>query len=816
MRKSLLRLFSTGLVISLAGCTSGNSGGQTTHPATTATVVMDSGDGGVADGANNISLTPQISLKFSQSMNPLTVNDKTIKLSLLSEALKTQTAVPISSIVANPNNTVFQFSPIDHLLSNTKYYITVTSDSKTSNGSGVSGQFSFTTGDYTAPEVSIIKPSNQAKNVSTSPSIQLQFSEVVKNINPSNVSLHEESSTGSLITIGSITNGANNTYTFNPANQLKQQTLYYVVLESGITDESGNKLSSKAFNFQTGDFLKPVADIITPSNNATGTPISQIIQIKFSEPVKNVTPGSLTLHEGSVSGPLVTIGNIVAGDSKTYTFNSVERLKTNTAYYVVLNDGIADYAGNKLENTNFHFTTGDLIAPTVSIISPSNNKTDAPTYPTFRIKFSEAVTNVNDATISLHQGSPSGTLIPINPPLAEGDNSYSFTTKWATKLTNETSYYLVLNNGIIDKFGNSLTPINFSFTTETYWISVGNPGFTDSQISWPNLLLGIDNTPYITYAEGKMNDPQRVSVLKYDGVNWVPLGNQFVSAGKAAWPKLASAADGTIYLSYTDMSNGYKATVMKFNGSTWETLGTATSGMAGTPRIAIGSNGIPYLAYVAESGLVTVMKYNGTKWENIGTLGKSGRVPDHYSIKLELSYDNIPYVAYIDGTNANQATVMKYNSGTTWSKVGTGSISTASINDLSLALLNDKSTTTPYIAYEDGSKANVKKFDGTNWIQVSKNDFPAGAARDINLKISATGTPYVAYTDSSVDSKLTVMKLSKMLGQDVWIPVGNPGISSGQIDDPNMVISNTGELLPYVVYSDSARGGKATVMRLRN
>ena len=59
------------------------------------------------------------------------------------------------------------------------------------------------------------------------------------------------------------------------------------------------------------------------------------------------------------------------------------------------------------------------------------------------------------------------------------------------------------------------------------------------------------------------------------------------------------------------------------------------------------------------------------------------------------------------------------------------------------------------------------------------------------------------------------MKLNSTFGQDVWTPVGYPGLSAGETVYPGIVLSPTTGL-PYVFYSDSARGGKATVMRLRN
>jgi hypothetical protein len=106
-------------------------------------------------------------------------------------------------------------------------------------------------------------------------------------------------------------------------------------------------------------------------------------------------------------------------------------------------------------------------------------------------------------------------------------------------------------------------------------------------------------------------------------------------------------------VAYTDgydgdgINNG-KVTVMKFNGTARETVGTPgfSDGYAEFPSLAM-DNGTPYVAYSdyadSRNGKVTVMKFNGTGWEVVGAAGAS----DEPAWMPSLFIDNgTPYGAY--------------------------------------------------------------------------------------------------------------------------------------------------------------------------
>jgi len=112
---------------------------------------------------------------------------------------------------------------------------------------------------------------------------------------------------------------------------------------------------------------------------------------------------------------------------------------------------------------------------------------------------------------------------------------------------------------------------------------------------------------------------------------WQPVGAPGFWATNVFDTKLALDTSGTPYVafrSYDQAANGYKATVMRNNGTAWEVVGTPGFSAGGTqdPSLALDGAGTPYLAYsdYSYSSKVTVMRYNGTEWQPVGAPGFFG------------------------------------------------------------------------------------------------------------------------------------------------------------------------------------------------
>jgi len=146
----------------------------------------------------------------------------------------------------------------------------------------------------------------------------------------------------------------------------------------------------------------------------------------------------------------------------------------------------------------------------------------------------------------------------------------------------------------------------------------------------------------------------KATVMKYDGSSWVNVGSAGFSAGGAGYISLAIDSNNTPYVAYQDNGNGDKATVMKYTGSGatgWEYVGSAgfSTGTADFISFAIAPNNTPYIAFLDGSNdKGTVMKYNGGGWVNVGSAGFfSPLETNYYILTIEVDSNNTPYIGIL-------------------------------------------------------------------------------------------------------------------------------------------------------------------------
>jgi len=139
----------------------------------------------------------------------------------------------------------------------------------------------------------------------------------------------------------------------------------------------------------------------------------------------------------------------------------------------------------------------------------------------------------------------------------------------------------------------------------------------------------------------------------------------------SVFPSLAIAPDGTPYVAWEDSSSGDgEIYVRRWNGSGWEEVGTGSasgggisnnSGFSGSPSLVIAPDGMPYIAWGDNSGgdyEIYVRRWNGSSWEEVGTGSTSGGGISNNSgtsgsLSLAITPNGTPYVAWCDSSSGD-------------------------------------------------------------------------------------------------------------------------------------------------------------------
>lgn len=295
------------------------------------------------------------------------------------------------------------------------------------------------------------------------------------------------------------------------------------------------------------------------------------------------------------------------------------------------------------------------------------------------------------------------------------------------------------------------------------------------------------------------------------------LGKRGLSPGGALHTKVAMGRTGMPMISYRDVANGHKATVSKFNGTSWENIGPAgfTADTAFNLQLALDTNDLPWVAY-SHGGRVSVMRYDGAGWDTVGAQKLTGR--EVLQPKIALSRKDTAYLAFIEADVNRRISVMKFN-GTSWVPVGAAGFSGG--NSESPALAVDREGV-PHVAYWERcqdllnppateGKLSAMRWNGAAWDSIGRCMTPgtnSGINGPISMKFDTSGALYVGYSDEADSGKATVL----VYRGATWSTVGNAGFTAGVAASLDLALGPSGQ--PHVAYSNASGEGRVDVMRL--
>ncbi len=541
----------------------------------------------------------------------------------------------------------------------------------------------------------------------------------------------------------------------------------------------------------------------TPSGAYTNAD-SVVYRVTFNEAVSNLHAAdfAVTGTTGTVTGVASAGGNAY---DVTVSGGNLAGLNGTITLSLASGQDITDALGNALTitaptGTDHSTYTIDNTAPTlVSIVRQTTPGLAASVV--FRVTFDGAMA----ATAVARDFTVTGTTGTVTNVALVGTNAYDVTISGGDLATVNGTITLAFASSqtITDAAGNHLDPT----ISSSYWSLLGNANFTSQFSQYASMAIDQIGNTYVAFNDG-MN-AGKVTVMKFDGTSWTTVGAAGFSAGTADFISIKTDFQTDApYLAFRDGGNDGKATVMKFNGTSWETVGTAgfTPGEAIYESLVITGTGTPYLAFQSTSdGKATVMTFDGTNWVAVGNPGFTAGTATYGS--LYVNYFGTPYFAFSDGANGGKATVMTFD-GSNWNTIGTAGFSAGAAQYLSFAFNGINYV----LAYQDngnGGKATVMMFDGGSWTAVGTPGFTAGAATDVSLAIDYQSLDqpfYVGFRDEANGGKATVMNYNGT----GWEIVGSAGFSA----EAGSVSFGLNGSTPYLAYTDSTAFNTATVMQL--
>ena len=222
--------------------------------------------------------------------------------------------------------------------------------------------------------------------------------------------------------------------------------------------------------------------------------------------------------------------------------------------------------------------------------------------------------------------------------------------------------------------------------------------------------------------------------------------------------------------------------------------------------IAIDAGGHPFVAWRdGYTSIEHVTKFNGSTWEEVGNLGVilSGTT---YEVSLFVDAAGTPYIAYADASN--KPTVKKYD-GSNWVDVGTSAAMNGLVFTSIGCALGVTAGGTVYTAFQDASNsyklALRRLVSGGDWLDMTPGGATASTAVAVSMALYGSDH-YIAFGDGSKGGAISVIKFDPGISL-----VGSSGFSTGSVSFTSIATDASGT--PYVAFADGGNSKKIAVKK---
>ena len=472
--------------------------------------------------STNLGLNTSVTLVFSESLDPSTINTANFALfngqQLLSAYLSHSQDLTTVTLSAGT------------LPTNANIIVVVTNGVQDLSGNALAGfQSQFTTLPMiTSGQASVTmqRPGNGATGVPLNAPFTLFFNHPM---DPSTtLAAFNASQNGTLIAGTAALDASGQILTFTPTAPLVGGALVQVFEGTSALDTSGNGLYAFSGSFVAAPNLSGVPPVVTgtiPGNSSTVV-INPVIEIQYSKPLDPTTINSTNVNLYLSQNNQVVPATISLRAGNTIRIVPANALLPNFGYYYYVSAGVKDTTGlSPATYYQQYFTTGSLsnsTQPRIDATTPPSGSVNVGVNAPVYFHFTEPI---NPLTISVGIGGSlqftagGNQIAPASISLASTQDITI--TPYATFPENTTISVSV--SGVQDPSGNSLVPFTSSFTT------AAGPHLSSANVTSASPVdgaIGIPLNSILTLVTDATIDPSTInsnSFTLYDNAGGAPL-----------------------------------------------------------------------------------------------------------------------------------------------------------------------------------------------------------------------------------------------------------------------------------------------------
>ncbi|MFT4939232.1 MAG: hypothetical protein ACI88A_002268, partial [Paraglaciecola sp.] len=419
----------------------------------------------VVDGQSNVPTNVRLNVKFSESINPLSIKN----INLLDD---TGSQVFVTRSIST-NRMVATLQPGSPLTENSTYQLQV--DVVEDMGGNIipsASSFDFTTGaeaDTTAGSLISLNIPYNTVNVPRNAEFEVILSE---RLDPSSVQTDTNSfrlydtQTGLSFPSDFALSDDGMTLTLLPKALLDANKLYYwyIGYSPYLYDMANNFIALNSFSlFTTGEQEDTEAPAMVDTNilnDAVEVPVNARIVLTLNEPLSGRCLANVRITDGNDD---LTFASALSTDRLSLILTPSQALAADTSYQVELN-GLCDYAGNVLAGQVLSFTTSsigasDTVNPVLQSVVPASNAVEVNVDSNVVITFNETISQRSNVLFYNHS---SNLLVPGSVTVS--GSVLTFTPD--EPLRGGTQFRTEIRYGVFDLVGNQSYYGDYYFTTE--------------------------------------------------------------------------------------------------------------------------------------------------------------------------------------------------------------------------------------------------------------------------------------------------------------------------------------------------------------